>query len=134
MREIGVPKNFAKFTGKKETLFKKRLWHRFCRVNFAKSLEHHFYRTPPDECFWTQSIVESCFMDCGIGVLAWHRLINNFQRILCQQINFKFLETFETKPLVASGFDLMGRDSWFTTRFWIFTTEFFVIMSLFTTR
>ena len=40
MREIGVPKNFAKFTGKKETLFKKRLWHRFCRVNFAKSLEH----------------------------------------------------------------------------------------------
>ena len=29
-------------------------------------------------------------------------------------------------------FDLTGHDSWFTTWFWIFTTKFFVIMSLFT--
>ena len=33
-----------------------------------------------------------------------------------------------------TGFDLTGHVSWFTTKFWIFTTEFFVIMSLFTTR
>ena len=31
-------------------------------------------------------------------------------------------------------FDLTGHDLWFTTRFWIFTTEFFAIMSIFTTR
>ena len=33
-----------------------------------------------------------------------------------------------------TGLDLTVRDSWFTMRFWIFTTEFFVIAGLFTTR
>ena len=32
-----------------------------------------------------------------------------------------------------TGFNLLGCDSW-STRFWIFMTEFFVIMSLFTKR
>ena len=32
-----------------------------------------------------------------------------------------------------AGSNLTGRDSWFTTRFWIITTEFFVIMNFFTT-
>ena len=31
-------------------------------------------------------------------------------------------------------FDSIGHDSWFTTRFWIFTTKFIVIMNLFTRR
>ena len=31
------------------------------------------------------------------------------------------------------GLELAARDSWFTTRFWIFMTEFFVIMSFFVT-
>ena len=35
---------------------------------------------------------------------------------------------------VITEFDLTGRDSWFPTKFWIFTTEFFVIMILFTKR
>ena len=34
----------------------------------------------------------------------------------------------------TTGYDLTGRDSWFTKTFWIFTIEFFIIMSLFTTR
>ena len=37
-------------------------------------------------------------------------------------------------PVVARdspGFELTGRDLWFTTRLWISTTEFFVIMNLF---
>ena len=52
-----VLKNFAKFTGKHlcqslffnkvagrpATLFKKRLWHRSFRVNFAKFLRTHFF-------------------------------------------------------------------------------------------
>ena len=29
-----------------------------------------------------------------------------------------------------TGFNLMSCDSWFTTRFWIFTTKFFIIMCL----
>ena len=33
-----------------------------------------------------------------------------------------------------TGFDLIGCDCWFTTRFWIFTTEFFFIMSVCMTR
>ena len=33
-----------------------------------------------------------------------------------------------------TGFNLLGCDSWSTTRFWIFMIEFFVIMSLFTKR
>ena len=47
----GVLKNFARFTGKPlclkpATLLKKRLWHRFFPVNFAKFLRTYFYRTP----------------------------------------------------------------------------------------
>ena len=33
-----------------------------------------------------------------------------------------------------TGFDLMDQDSRLTTRFWIFTTQFFVIMDPSTTR
>ena len=33
-----------------------------------------------------------------------------------------------------TGFNLLGCDWWSKTRFWIFMTEFFVIMSLFTKR
>ena len=33
--------------GKVPTLLKKRLWHRCLAVNFVKSLEAPFYRTPP---------------------------------------------------------------------------------------
>ena len=36
--------------------------------------------------------------------------------------------------IYISGFNLTSCDSQFTTRFFIFTTEFSVIMSLFTTR
>ena len=35
---------------------------------------------------------------------------------------------------INTGINLASCDSWFTTRFWIFTTEFFIIMSFFTTR
>ena len=33
-----------------------------------------------------------------------------------------------------TGLELMGHDLWFTTRFWIFTIELFLIMNHFTTR
>ena len=64
--EIGVLKNFTKFTRKHlrqslffnkvaglrpVTLLKKRLWHRCFSVNFVKFLRTSFYRTPPDDCF-----------------------------------------------------------------------------------
>ena len=57
----GVPRNFAKFTGKylcqslffkkvaglsQATLSKKRLWHRCFTVHFTKFWGHLFYRTP----------------------------------------------------------------------------------------
>ena len=32
------------------------------------------------------------------------------------------------------GFDLTGRDSWFTTTFWILKNTFFVIKNIFTAR
>ena len=35
---------------------------------------------------------------------------------------------------IAPGFDLTSRVSWFTTGIWISRTEFFVTMTLFTTR
>ena len=38
------------------------------------------------------------------------------------------------KLKIVSGFDLTGRVSGFTTGIWISTTEFFVIMTLFTIR
>ena len=33
--------------------------------------------------------------------------------------------------IIITVIDLTGRDLWFTLRFWIFTTEFFVIIELF---
>ena len=46
--------------------------------------------------------------------------------------------TYSQKVSVNSrlkvGFNLRGHVLWFITRFWIFTTEFFVILSFFTTR
>lgn len=55
-----------------------------------------------------------------------------------QIANIKFIHyvifQFCSHLCVVSEFDLMGHDSWFTARFWIFTIEFFVIMHLFTTR
>ena len=63
----GVPRNFAKFTGKHlwqsfffnkvarlrpATLLKKTLWHRFFPVNLAKFLRTLFYRTPLDDYFF----------------------------------------------------------------------------------
>ena len=39
-----------------------------------------------------------------------------------------------TKTNYLTGFDLIGHDLWFPKRFWIFTTEFLVIMSFFMTR
>ena len=38
------------------------------------------------------------------------------------------------KLKIVSGFDLAGRVSWFTTGIWISATEFFVTMTLITTR
>ena len=38
------------------------------------------------------------------------------------------------KSSCCSGFNLSGRDLWFEIRFWVFTSEFFIITSLFTTR
>ena len=49
------------------------------------------------------------------------------------QLQDTMIVTVKTSVSESSGFDLTGRDSWFTTRFWISTTEFFVIMTLFTT-
>ena len=63
-----VFRNFAKFTGKRlcqnlffdkvaglrpATLLKKRPWHRCFPVIFVKFLRTTFYRTPPDDCFYT---------------------------------------------------------------------------------
>ena len=63
-----VLRNFAKFTGKHlcrslffnnvtglrpATLLKKRLWHSYFPVNFAKFLGTPFFRTPLGDCFWT---------------------------------------------------------------------------------
>ena len=63
----GGLRNFAKFKGKHlcqnlflyslSTLLKKRLWHRCFPVNFAKVLRTPFYRTPRDDCFWTEFIL-----------------------------------------------------------------------------
>ena len=39
-----------------------------------------------------------------------------------------------TKTNYLTGFDLIGRDLWFPKKFWIFTTEFLVIMSFFMAR
>ena len=55
----GVLRNFAKFTGKHlcqspAILLKRRLWHRYFPVNFAKFLWTPFYRTSPGDCFWTE--------------------------------------------------------------------------------
>ena len=52
---------------------------------------------------------------------------------LCRSNVFKkhkFLH--KTVAEVNPGFNLTGRDLWFTTRVWISTTELFVIMKLFT--
>ena len=63
----GVLRNFAKFTGKHlcqslffnkvaglraATLLKKRLWHRFFPVNFAKFLRAPFLQNTYCGCFW----------------------------------------------------------------------------------
>ena len=61
----GALRNFAEITGKHlwqslffnkvarpATLLKKRIWHRFFPVDFAKFLATPFYRTPLDDCFW----------------------------------------------------------------------------------
>ena len=63
--EKGVLKNLAKFTGKHlcqslffnkivvlraVTLLKNRLWNRYFPVDFAKFLEHLFFRTRPGDC------------------------------------------------------------------------------------
>ena len=42
--------------------------------------------------------------------------------------------TYFNKSCYCTGFDLMGRDLGFTTRFWISTTEFFVIINSFLIR
>ena len=49
----GVPKNFAKFTGKRlrPATSLKRLWHRCFPVNFAKFLRTLFNRTALGDCF-----------------------------------------------------------------------------------
>ena len=41
--------------------------------------------------------------------------------------------TFSNAETTNAGFNLKGDDLWFM-RFWVFRTEFFVILSLFTTR
>ena len=61
----GALRNFAEITGKHlwqslffnkvarpATLLKKRIWHRFFPVDFAKFLATPFYGTPLDDCFW----------------------------------------------------------------------------------
>ena len=45
-----------------------------------------------------------------------------------------FAGTYFNKSCYCTGFDLMGRDLGFTTRFWISTTEFFVIINSFLIR
>ena len=66
-----VLRNFLKFSGKHlcqslffnkvaglwpATLLKNRLWHKCFHVNFRKFLRNLFYRTPPDDCFYTGTI------------------------------------------------------------------------------
>ena len=70
----GVPRNFAKFTGKNlcqslffnkvagrpATLLKKRLWHRFFPVNLAKFLRTLFLQNTPGwlllQIYWVDTI------------------------------------------------------------------------------
>ena len=80
----GVLKNFAKFTGKQLcqglffnkvaacNVFKKRLWHRYFPVNFAKFLEYLFYRTPLDDCFYKCKLFIFTFL-----------IFNIFWNLLC---------------------------------------------------
>ena len=50
-------------------------------------------------------------------------------------LNMQYLCDSRDKSLkIKTRFDLTGRDSWFMKRFWIFMTEFFVIMNFFMTR
>ena len=66
-----VRKNFAKMTGKNQSLFfnkdadlrpatllKERLRHRCFSVSFAKFLRTFFYRTPRGVCFWITLMVK----------------------------------------------------------------------------
>ena len=75
----GVLRSFTKFTGKclyqslffnkvaglrPATLLRKKLWHRCFPVNFANFLRTPFFRTPLDDCFYTES-----YNDNAIGNL-----------------------------------------------------------------
>ena len=77
----GTLKNFAKLTGKNlcqsfffnkvaglkpATLLKKRLWHRWYPVNFAKFLRRHFFIEISNGCFWTWSTTWK--VECKIKV------------------------------------------------------------------
>ena len=96
--EIGVLRNFVKFTGKHLsqrlffnkvagprplTLLKKSLWHRCFPVNFTKFLRTLFYRRPPDDCFCKQYLR--------------HNLYESFTPTLC------FVSRFSAYCLISAS-------------------------------
>ena len=96
--------------------------------------------------YWNPPVVQSTDSSLGLYIFIfevlfltgfctsfWKRVHNskeivNLQDLFVLTVRHVGIKTSPNR--YYSGFDLSDRDSWFTTRFWIFTIEFFVIMIL----
>ena len=84
------------------SFIKKRLWHRFFPVNFAKFQRHLFLQSTTGGCFYWQSLIQSNFKVTLMQI--WK------SAIIFVFIWKYYVEDFTLKPLLL--FDTRTRDMW----------------------